>query len=245
MIELSLVQLGLALGLALATIALSRWQNLGLVWSLTMATARTVLQLFAVGYLLAIVFALRTPWSVFLVLLVMLSVAASVARNRIDPRLQWLLPAVAGVLLTSTAITIIYTIGIVVRPTVWYDPQYVIPLTGIVLGNAMNAASIAGDRLVSNIRRHQIEIETHLSLGATPAQAIKSYRQEAIKSGLIPTVNAMMIVGIVKLPGIITGQLLSNQDPLNAAMYQMLIMFMLAFSDLLAAVLITAVLQRR
>lgn len=245
MIELSLVQVGLALGLALAAIALSRWQRLGLVSSLTIATVRTIVQLFAVGYLLAIVFALRTPWSVFLVLLVMLSVAASVARNRIDPRLRWLLPTLAGVLLTSTAITIIYTVGVVVRPAVWYEPQYVIPLTGIVLGNAMNAASIAGDRLVSSIRRHQIEIETHLSLGATPAQAVQSYRQEAIKSGLIPTVNAMMIVGIVKLPGIITGQLLSNQDPLNAAMYQMLIMFMLAFSDLLASVLITAALQRR
>lgn len=109
----------------------------------------------------------------------------------------------------------------------------------------MTAASISGDRFLSTLRRNQIEIETHLSLGATPAQAIAAYRQEAIKTGLTPTVNAMMIVGIVKLPGIITGQLLSNQNPLNAALYQMLIMVMLAFSDLVASVLITASLKRR
>jgi putative ABC transport system permease protein len=89
-----------------------------------------------------------------------------------------------------------------------------------------------------------VEVETHLSLGATPQQAISSYRQEAIKAGLIPTINAMLVVGIVKLPGIITGQLLSGADPLDAALYQMLIMFMLAFSDLLAAILVTVGIRR-
>ncbi|NEQ34087.1 MAG: ABC transporter permease [Leptolyngbya sp. SIO4C5] len=77
------------------------------------------------------------------------------------------------------------------------------------------------------------------------AQAIAQYRQEAIKAGLIPTINSMMVVGIVKLPGIITGQLLSGVDPLNAALYQMLIMFMLAFADLLTAVLVTQGIARQ
>ncbi|MEM6256631.1 MAG: ABC transporter permease, partial [Cyanobacteria bacterium P01_D01_bin.156] len=86
---------------------------------------------------------------------------------------------------------------------------------------------------------------THLSLGATPDQAIASYRREAIKAGLIPTVNSMMVVGLVTLPGIITGQLLSGIDPLNAALYQMLIMFMLAFSTLVTALLVTHGIQRQ
>jgi putative ABC transport system permease protein len=139
----------------------------------------------------------------------------------------------------------VYTNGVVVRPELWYDPRYVIPLSGIVLGNAMNAASIAGDRLVSSLQQHQTDVETHLCLGATPAQAIAQYRREAIKAGLIPTLNAMMVVGIVTLPGIITGQLLGGAEPLNAALYQMLIMFMLAFSNLFTAILVTAGLQRR
>ena len=244
MIELGLLQLSLSLLFMVAAIALARWQQLGLELTLLNATARTAFQLLAVGYLLAIVFAWRNPFSILAVLLVMLAIATVVARNRIGKRLSRLLPVLAGSLLASTALTVIYTTGFIIRPEVWYEPRYVIPLTGIVLGNAMTSATIAGDRLVSNLKQNQIEIETHLSLGATPAQAIAAYRTVAIKAGLIPTINAMMVVGIVKLPGIITGQLLGGVDPLNAALYQMLIMFMLAFSDLLAAILVTSGLRR-
>lgn len=244
MIELGLMQIALALVLMVAAIALVRWQKLGLELTLLNATARTVFQLFAVGYILAVVFAWRNPYSVIAVLLVMLSVATLVARNRIDQKLSRLLPILAGSLLTSLVLTIVYTTGVVIRPDTWFEPRYVIPLSGIVLGNAMTAATIAGDRLVSSLKQNQADIETHLSLGATPQQAIATYRQAAIKAGLIPTINAMMVVGIVKLPGIITGQLLSGADPLNAALYQMLIMFMLAFSDLLAAILVTAGIRR-
>lgn len=244
MIELGLAQLCLALGLILGAIALSRWQTLGLEGKLILAAGRTVLQLFAVGYILAVVFADPNPWTVLAVVSVMLAVATLVARNRIGKSVQgWL--GTAAVLLVSTLVTMVYTLAVVVRPEFWYQPQYLIPLTGIVLGNAMTAASLTGDRFISTLKRSRIEIETHLSLGATPLQAVDIYRQEAIRAGLMPILNAMMIVGIVKLPGIITGQLLSDEDPLNAALYQMLIMFMLAFADLTAAVLMTIALRRR
>lgn len=228
-----------------AAIALASWQRLGLTNNLAMATARTVLQLGAVGYVLAVVFEWRNPFAVLLVLLVMLTTATLVARNRISKKLSRLLPIVGGCLLTSTLLTLSYTSLAVIRPETWYEPRYLIPLAGIVLGNAMNAAAIAGDRLVSTIKQRRREIETHLSLAATPDQAIAQYRKEAIKAGLIPTINSMMVVGIVKLPGIITGQLLSGVDPLNAALYQMLIMFMLAFADLLTAVLVTQGIARQ
>lgn len=243
-VELGIVQLCLALGMMLAAIVLVRWQRLGLEWMLCVATGRTVLQLLAVGYVLAVVFAWRTPWSVLAVLLAMTTVATVVARNRIGKQFKGLLPVVASTLLTSTTITILYTISVIIRPEIWYEPRYIIPLTGIVLGNAMNTASIAGDRFASSLQRHRIEIETHLSLGATPEQAIATYRQEAIKAGLIPTINLMMVVGIVTLPGIITGQLLSGAEPLNAALYQMLIIFMLAFTNILTSILIIAGLRR-
>lgn len=244
MITLSVLQIVLALVLMIVAIALVRWQQLGLELTLLNATARTILQLLAVGYVLSFVFAWQNPLSVIAVVLVMLAIATVVAKNRIDQRLSRLLPILAGSLLTTLLLTMIYTTRVIIRPEVWYDPRYVIPLSGIVLGNAMTAATIAGDRLVTNLKRNIPEIETHLSLGASPQQAIASYRREAIKAGLIPTVNAMMVVGIVKLPGIITGQLLSGADPLNAALYQMLIMFMLAFADLLAAILVTAGIRR-
>lgn len=239
MIELDLLDLLWALGLMAAAIGLSSWQRLGLSWNLAIATGRTVLQLFAVGYFLAVVFAWRNPWAVLVVLIIMLTIAAVVARNRISQKMARLLPLVWGCLLTSTALTLTYTSLWVIRPETWYEPRYVIPLAGIVLGNAMNAASISGERLVGALQNSRLEIETHLSLGATPAQAIGQYRRAAVKAGLIPTLNAMMVVGVVTLPGIITGQLLSGVNPFNAALYQMLIMFMLAFSTLLTAILVT------
>ncbi|MEM9164142.1 MAG: iron export ABC transporter permease subunit FetB [Cyanobacteria bacterium P01_F01_bin.4] len=244
-IELDLLRIVWALGLMAAAIGLAAWQRLGLVGTLAIATARTVAQLFAVGFFLSLVFALRTPWLVLLVLVVMLTVAALTARNRISKDLPRLLPWLWGAIFTSTALTVTYTTLAVLRPPTWYEPQYLIPLTGIVFGNAMNAAAIAGERLVKALRTSRVEIETHLSLGATPDQAIASYRREAIKAGLIPTVNSMMVVGLVTLPGIITGQLLSGIDPLNAALYQMLIMFMLAFSTLVTALLVTHGIQRQ
>nr|WP_322505937.1 ABC transporter permease [Chroococcidiopsis cubana] len=91
----------------------------------------------------------------------------------------------------------------------------------------------------------QLEIETHLSLGATPQQAVAQYRKDAIRAGLIPILNQMMVIGIVTLPGIITGQILSGVSPLDAASYQILVMFMLAFTNLATAILVTQGLCRQ
>lgn len=238
LIQLNLVSIAWALGLMAIAIGLSAWQRLELEWTLAMATVRTLVQLIAVGYVLAVVFTWRNPWAVLAILLVMLTIAAIVARNRISQNVPLLLPWVGGSIFISTVITLSYTNLLVLRPDTWYDPQYVIPLTGILLGNSMNAAAIAGERFVKTLNAQQIEIETYLSLGATPHQAIAQHRKDAIRAGLIPTVNAMMVVGIVTLPGIITGQLLSGVVPLDAALYQILIMFMLACATLISTLLV-------
>lgn len=233
------LQLLWAIGLVVLAIALSVWQRVGLEWNLAVAAGRTVLQLFVVGYILAAVFALRNPWVVLGVLGVMLGIATIVARNRISQKVPQLLPWVGGSILVSTVFTLSYTLFLIIQPEVWYEPQFLIPLAGIVLGNAMNGAALSGERLVSTLNASQLEIETHLSLGATPQQAVSQYRKDAIKTGLIPTLNTMMVVGIVTLPGIMTGQLLGGADPLQAAAYQMLIMFMLAFATLVTTVLVS------
>lgn len=233
------LQLVWALGLMVLAIALSAWQRLELEWKLTVATGRTVGQLLVVGYILAAVFAFKNPLSVLAVLGVMLGVATIVARNRISQKVPHLLPWVGGSILVATVLTLVYTNLLVIQPETWYEPRYVIPLAGIVLGNAMNGAAIAGERLVSTLNNSQLEIETHLSLGATPQQAVVQYRKAAIHAGLIPTINTMMVIGLVTLPGIMTGQLLSGVDPLVAASYQMLIMFMLTFADLVTVLLVT------
>ena len=245
LIKLQPTDLPWGLGMMAIAIGLSRWQKLGLELSLAIATGRTVLQLMVVGYVLAVVFALDNPIPVLGILLVMLTIATITARNRISKKIPKLIPVVFGSIFFSTALTLLYTNLLIVQPDTWYEPQYLIPLGGIVLGNSMNGAAIAGERLVSTISSSSLEIETHLSLGAMPQQAVAGYRKDAIRAGLIPTLNSMMVVGIVTLPGIITGQLLSGIDPLNAASYQILIMFMLAFTNLITTLLVTQGLVRQ
>ncbi len=228
-----------AVGMMAIAIALSSWQGLGLSRLLAIATGRTIVQLLGVGLFLAVIFATRSPLAVLAVLVGMATIAAIVARSRIDRDLPRLLRWVWLAIFSSGLVTMTYVIVLVIRPDPWYDPRYLIPLTGIVLGNAMTASSIAGERLVNALRNNRVEIETHLSLGATPAQAALTYRRAAIKAGLIPTVNAMMVVGLVTLPGAITGQILAGADPLVAALFQMLIMFMLALATLIAALIVT------
>ncbi|OLP18985.1 iron export ABC transporter permease subunit FetB [Leptolyngbya sp. 'hensonii'] len=239
LIPLQVEDLLLALGLIVLAIGLSAWQKLGLEGSLLLAAGRTGLQLTIVGYVLAIVFELNHPWPVLAVILLMLTIAAKVAHNRISSGIPHLLPLVWGAICVSTGLTLMYANLLIIRPEVWYDPQYLVPLAGIVLGNAMNGAALAGERLVSMISIRRLEIETHLSLGATPAVAMATYRQEAIRAGMLPTLNTMMVVGVVTLPGIITGQMLGGTKPLDAAAYQMVIMFMLAFVTLLTTLLVT------
>lgn len=234
-----------ATGLMAIAIGLASWQKLDLTKTLVIATGRTLIQLLGVGLFLSIVFATRNPFAVLGVLLLMATIAATVARSRIDRDLPKLLKWVWLSIFSAALVTMSYVILLVIRPDPWYNPIYLIPFTGIVLGNAMTAASIAGDRLVSALRNNRIEIETHLSLGATPSQATQTYRKTAIKAGLIPTVNAMMVVGLVTLPGTITGQLLAGEEPLIAAINQILIMFMLALATLIASLIVTYGIQKQ
>lgn len=237
-IQLDLIRLGWALGLMAIALGLSAWQRLGLEGRLVIATFRTIVQLLVVGYFLSAIFLLKNPWLVLAVLGVMTIIATVVARNRIGKNIPALPVLVGGSMLFSTAVTLIYTQLLVIQADPWYEPQYLIPLAGIVLGNAMNAAAIAGERFVNTLNSSRLEIETHLCLGATSRQSIQRYRVEAIRASLIPILNQMLVVGIVTLPGIITGQILGGADPLDAALYQMLILFMLAFADVVTALLV-------
>ncbi len=244
-IELDPIDLALSLLIIGGAIALSSWQKLALETQIAFATGRSLLQLLVVGSILAFIFELNNPWAVLLILAIMLSMAAIVARNRIGKKIKGLLPVVIVSLLASSALTIGYTIILIIQPSSWYEPQYLIPLTGMVLGNAMNSASLAGERLASMINNNQKEIETYLCLGATPEQAIALYRKEAIRTALIPTINSMMVVGIVSLPGMFTGQVLSGIDPLEAVSYQILILFMILFTNLMTCSLITLGVARK
>lgn len=239
LIKLDLVDLVVAVGLMAIAIGLSAWEKLGLEFNLAIATGRTILQLLVLGYVFDFIFALNNPWAVLAILAVMLTITAIVARNRVSTKIPHVLPLVWGAILVSTVLTVLYTDLLIIQPDRWYEPRYVIPLAGIVLGNAMNAAAIAGERLVSAINIQTVEIETHLSLGATPQQAVSQYRKEAIRAALIPTLNQMMLVGMATLPAITAGQLLAGVKPLDAVSYEIVIIFMVAIANLLTTILVT------
>ncbi|AFZ25065.1 TIGR00245 family protein [Cylindrospermum stagnale PCC 7417] len=245
LIKLDIVDLAMAVGLMALAIGISAWERLGLELNLVLATGRTILQLLVLGYVFDFIFALDNLWAVLAILSVMLTIAAIVARNRISQKIPHVLPLVWGAILVSTALTVLYVNFLMIQPDRWFEPQYVIPLAGIVLGNAMNAAALAGERLVSTINQQPTEIETHLSLGATPQQAVSQYRKDAIRAALIPTLNQMMLLGMVALPGITSGQLLAGVNPLDAVSYEIMIMFMVVVANLLTTVLVTRGLCRQ
>ncbi|MBW4550578.1 MAG: iron export ABC transporter permease subunit FetB [Aphanocapsa sp. GSE-SYN-MK-11-07L] len=245
LILLQSTDLILAVGLVAIAISLAAWQGLGLVAPILLASGRALLQLLILGYALALVFTWKNPWVVLGAVVLMVTIAAISARNRISKTLPSLMPIVWMALFISTAATVGYVNLLVIRPQLWYDPQYVVPLVGLGLGSAMNGAVLAGERFVRTLRSSRNDIETHLCLGATPKQAIAAYRVDAVKSGVVPTINSMMVIGIVQLPTWMGGQLLSGVQPLEAASYQILLMFMLTVATLLATLLVIEGLARQ
>jgi putative ABC transport system permease protein len=239
LIKLDLLDLILALGIMGLALILSFWQKLQLENQLIIATGRSILQLLVIGSILDVIFAIDNPLPVLIILAIMVTIATIVARNRISKKITGLIPIVWVSIFVSTAFTLAYTMILIIQPENWYDPQYIIPMTGMVLGNAMNSAALGGERLASSINNNRLEIETHLSLSATPKQAVESYRREAIRTSLIPTLNQMMVVGLVSLPGMFTGQVLGGSPPLEAASYQILILFMIALTNLITTILVT------
>lgn len=245
LIVLDTVDLVLCLGLIGLAIALSLWRKLGLEKQLAYSAGRSLVQLIAIGYILDLVFAINNWLVVLGILGIMIAIASVVTRNRIDQKLKGLLSTVILALVASNVFTLAYVILLIVQPDQWYEPQYLIPLAGMLFGNAMNSASLAGDRLLNSIQHNRLEIETHLSLGATAKQAISSYQREAIRTGLIPTLNNMVVMGLVSLPGMLTGQVLGGSNPRDAASYQILILFAIVLVNLMTTILITEGIYKR
>ena len=253
MIDLDLIDLVAVVALISVAIALSAWQRIGLEFKLAMAAGRSIIQLLILGYVLDFILALNNIWAVVAILAVMLTVSAIVTRNGISKKIPLLLPLLWVSMFISTVGVLLYVNFLIIQPEPWYAPQYIIPLGAMVLSSAMNAAAIAGERLVKTINSSQLEIETHLSLGATPQQAIANYRQEAIRAALIPTINQIAIAGIFLPPGFMSGILISgvgqDSQPLqaasSAASYQIILLFMMVSANLLTVLLLTQGLCRQ
>ncbi len=236
-VHLSAWQVALAVLLVGAVIIVSLRQSLGLERDLVIGTVRTVAQLYAVGLILAAVFAAARWYWVLLILAIMTAVATQAAMSRLTKPIPGGYQIAAGVLTVSTAATLAYVVGIVVRVHPWYDPRYIIPIAGMILGNSMTSAALAGDRLQGDLRARSAEVETRLALGFSGREAVQPLVRASLRAAMIPTVNGMMTVGVVQLPGMMTGQILAGIAPIVAIEYQIVVVFMLAGATAIASLL--------
>ncbi len=245
-IQLTPADLAIAALLVVVDGILSVALRLGLARQLAIAAARMVVQLVLIGYLLRFVFAVDAAWLTLLLVAVMIAIAAREVAARPKQRLvrggNWVAGGSAVALATGIASILALTTAL--RPQPWYDPRYAIPLAGIILGNALSAASLSLDGVLDGVVRERAAIEARLCLGATIGVAMGGLVRSSIRRGLLPIINAMSASGIVTLPGIMTGQILAGLDPLQAVKYQILLMFLLSGGAGLAAAVTALVASR-
>ena len=194
MISLSPVQVGFATLLIGVVILISIAQTLRLERDLLVASVRTVAQLYLVGLILAAVFAAVHWFWVLLILLVMMGVATQATVSRLEKGVPGQYGVAAIALGLSSAFTLAYVLGVVLRVHPWYTPQYIIPIAGMILGNAMTSAALAGDRLHADLRVRSGEVEAMLALGFSGSEAVQPMIRTALRASMIPTVSGMMTV---------------------------------------------------
>ncbi len=233
-------------GLIIGAIGLSLWQRLDLALPIVVATGRSVLQMIVFCYLLAVVFAVQSPVVTTIAALGLILVSSLLLNNQINERVPFLLPILSGSLLLSSMVTLIYTQALVTPNWGVLEARSVLPFLGMLL-SSMSASSIATTQLIKTLNTHRLEIETHLSLGATPEQAIGPYLRTAVRSALIPQISALTVLGLGVLPTFMSGELIGggNINVLQAGAYQLLILFMSLFATLLTTLLITIGVSRQ
>jgi putative ABC transport system permease protein len=234
---MSVGELGLAAVLVVLSAGLSLLLQLGVARSLLIAGVRMVVQLLLVGLVLKTVFALRSPWLVALVMAAMLGAAAYETLSRQQRRFTGWWGAGLGAGTTMLATVLVTAFGVAtLQPTPWYAPELTIPLFGIVLGNAMGSVSISLNAFNTGLVRERAAIEARLALGAPRYVALGQVQRGALRSGMIPVINQMSAAGIITLPGMMTGQILAGMPPLEAAKYQVFVLFLLSGAAALGAI---------
>ena len=229
-VTLNYGELAVASVLVLIDAALSLIFGLRIHRSLLIATVRMVVQLTLVGLLLTALFAAISPLWTGVVVLAMILFAGQEATQRQDRRLSgwWSFGLGTGSMMAASVLVTTFALLTAVRPTPWYDPRYAIPLLGMILGNCMTGIALGLNTLTTSLILRRAGVEAQLMLGATRWEAAAPVTRDALRSALMPTINSMAATGLVSLPGMMTGQILSGVPPVEAVKYQILVMFLIA-----------------
>jgi putative ABC transport system permease protein len=225
-VEVSLPRLAVSL-LFIAVACAVTWRlRLG---ALVIGALRAAVQLVAIGYFLVFLFAHERAWLVLTVLVAMLLVAAITSARRIEhgPGLRVLVPYALAAVGGGAAVALLPLFTLIVVPHPWFEARYLVPLSGMMMSSAMNVVAQVFERVFAMARSERAVIEQLLALGASPVQATQSHTRAAMRAALIPTINGLVTVGLVALPGMMTGQILSGTAPEQAVRYQVVIMYQL------------------
>lgn len=231
--EISIFQMGLGLLPVLIALFLSIKHRLGLTKSLIIGVARGTVQLVAVSYILLWIFKENNPWVICAFLIFMVAAASQAAVKRITGlNTKKAKRIYQRILFVSIFLGSICTLGylqfVVVRSQPLWEGRYIVSLGGMLVAQAMNAASLVIERYRSELELRADEIEMLLAMGANVEQATARTVRAASAAAMLPAINMLMVLGIVALPGMMSGQILAGVNPLLAVRYQLLICFCIA-----------------
>ena len=218
MLEISLGRLALML-LPLIAVGWISWRWLSKTKEIAIATGRMVVQLLAIGYVLVILFGIQNPWMALAVVAFMIGLSSWIAVRTIDRDRG---AAYADALIATAVgggINLVLVIFGVLALEPWFELTYIIPLAGMIFSNAMTAVTLSAERFDAERSSQHGVIES---------------RNTAFNAALIPQVNSFLAVGLVSLPGMMTGQILAGASPLDAVRYQIMVMAMILGSAGLA-----------
>jgi len=192
---------------------------------IVISTLRMTLQLIIVGYILVYVLDYPNPFITVAIVFLMLSFAIFNVYERTKPTIRFSLKKfIALAMLLGIAVNLIYFMFFVLQLEPWYEPQYFFPIGGMIIGKTMTGVSLGINNLLSGMKEQKEKIEGALMLGASPKMATKSIINRAFDEAMLPTINAMVGMGIIFLPGMMTGQIIAGQSPLLAVKYQVSVM---------------------
>lgn len=230
--------------IAFSFFLIKKWK-LGLENTLVVGTLRTFVQLTAMGYVLTWFFD-QEHWAFMLMLLfIMILIASYEGTRRQKTEIPHFFMAIFVSLITSAMVILGTILLFILDVEPWYTPYAAIPIGGMIIGNGLNSTALTANRFVGEIKHREREIETLLALGATPKEAVYDAMRASINAALIPNINGMMTVGLVQIPGVMTGQILAGIDPIVAVKYQIMIMYMWFTTSMLANMIMLAIVYRQ
>lgn len=221
--NISVGSLAIASGLVLITLFFSYWQKLKLEKDVVTGVVRAVVQLVIVGYILELIFSYKSPVFTTLLLLFMIFNASYNAAKRGKAVKRGLLISFAAIACGAAVTLSVLILSGIIR----YEAYQVIPVSGMIIGNAMVALGLCYKQMASDFRNKKDEVETRLSLGADLLPASIAIIRNSIRTGMLPTIDSAKTLGIVSLPGMMTGLILAGASPMEAIKYQIMVTFML------------------